>query len=179
MARFSRPRSASQSNPIPAETILPQDECSEQVGLRRHLSQSHKPLVRWWRPLQRPGCLPALLAVHLDREQIHGKGRCLSHRPESRTPLASPHLRISSAMALWVRFSNFSSFLATSLLRSLEQERGDIETLRACWVWLWDRPAVFSYLYPQLPKAALGRPGCYLLCSSGPQDPSSFPTPLS
>ena len=46
---------------------------------------------------------------------------CLGHHPQGRDP--APHLRISSAMALWVRFSSFSSFLATSLLRSLEQGR--------------------------------------------------------
>lgn len=39
-------------------------------------------------------------------------------------PCQALHLRISSAMALWVRFSSFSSFLATSLLRSLQQGGG-------------------------------------------------------
>ena len=41
------------------------------------------------------------------------------------TPLGQAlNLRISSAMALWVRFSSFSSFLATSLLRSLWEGGG-------------------------------------------------------
>lgn len=45
-------------------------------------------------------------------------------RGQGTLPYQAPHLRISSAMALWVRFSSFSSFLATSLLRSLEQGGG-------------------------------------------------------
>lgn len=40
-------------------------------------------------------------------------------------------LRISSAMALWVRFSSFSSFLATSLLRSLRKGGGGGQRLKA------------------------------------------------
>lgn len=45
--------------------------------------------------------------------------------------LPGPDLRISSAMALWVRFSSFSSFLATSLLRSLWKGGGGGQRLKA------------------------------------------------
>lgn len=52
-------------------------------------------------------------------------------RGQGAPPCQAPHLRISSAMALWVRFSSFSSFLATSLLRSLEQGGGRRQRLKA------------------------------------------------
>lgn len=55
-------------------------------------------------------------------------------RPPPRGPgaaLPGPDLRISSAMALWVRFSSFSSFLATSLLRSLRKGGGGGQRLKA------------------------------------------------
>lgn len=151
------------------ETVFPQGVSAEQMGLEEQLTQSRRPPVRWGRPLQRPGCPPGPSAVHLDGEQTRGTRLHLSHCPEGRSPLGRPRLRMSSAMALWVRFSSFSSFLATSLLRSLEQEREEIEKPRAFVAW----PGAPCCALTFISSAALGRPGCRRLCSSGP-----FPTPL-
>lgn len=82
------------------------------------------------------------------------------------------HSRISSAMALWVRFSSFSSFLATSLLRSLPQGGGRRPEAEG-WPDVALSPPCLQPLRHQEPARTLHSPFCTLPNSA----PAILPSP--